>query len=300
MRLPILVIAGALAAFAQSPEQAVLSVLAQIEKAQQAGDGQAIFDLLSAKSDMAAHPEFKARVRPRPEVRYQATKVLVSGDRAALVGALDDSFFSMQFVRENGSWKLLEQRGSNVPIDPAALYVLIPPDDGAFARAGFPWERVAPAPGTAKWKLQATYDETYLYVRIDAGAALPAPGSEASGTFPNVVTGVDRVWPHMRIRLAAPAVEFGFSAEDTPSDHATFDKTGKANSHRYTVEYSLWLFQGDHTLFYTSDPRIISIHDRYIDLRFPLKALGVQGKRGIAIADANRPGSFPPYPVNAF
>jgi len=41
---------------AQRPEDAVISVLKQMEKAEQTGDGEAWFALWSSKSQIAAHP----------------------------------------------------------------------------------------------------------------------------------------------------------------------------------------------------------------------------------------------------
>src|SRR5581483_2097411 len=285
MRFPaLLLICTAL--FAQRPED----VVKQLERAEQTGDGEAYFALWSAKSDMAAHPEIKTMGRARPSVRYTISKIVVDGDRAAAALAYNDSFVSMTLVLENGAWKILDQRFSNVPIDPAALYASIPPPDGAFARAGLPWDRIAAAPGTTKWKLRAVSDESYVYVRIETQNPLPPPGTEVKGEFPNLPNPVDRVWPNMKIRAAGS--EFSLHADDSIGDHATFDKSGKANSHRHSVIYSLTLWRGDHVAFDSSVEPLISVHDRFIDLRIPLKSIGAEPRAKITIADANVPGQF--------
>lgn len=205
---------------------------------------------------------------------------------------------SVRFVYETGSWKILDAQWSNTTIDPASLYALIPPGDGAFARAGSPWDRVEAAQGTKKWKLRAVSDESYLYLRIEASAVLPAPNTEVAGTFPNLSTGVPRDWPKMKIRTAKG--EFTMDAFDGVGDKATFDAAGKANSHRHFVAYSMMLWRGDHVVVNTSEEPLIAIRDRFIDLRIPLKTLGVEARARIAIADANLPASFVTYQGKPF
>lgn len=87
MRFPILILAIASAVCrAQPPEDAVLSVYRQMERAEQTGDAETWFRLWSARSDTAAHPEMKSMVHARPSVHYGVSKVIVDGDRAALAG----------------------------------------------------------------------------------------------------------------------------------------------------------------------------------------------------------------------
>ena len=289
---------------AQPAEAGVLSVYRQMEKAEQTGNGEAWMALFSSKSDTAAHPEMKNYIRARSSIRYTSTKILVDGDRAALIGTMNDQFLSVTFVRENGVWKIVEPVFSNVAIDPAALYALVPPADGAFARAGSPWQSVEVAKAAEmKSRIQAVADEAYLYVRIEAAEVLPAQDSEVKGTFPDLKSGVPRDWPVMAIRVAGPpAREYLLHIGDAVGDQATFDEHGKANSHRYFVAYSMTVTRGEQTLFSASAREqpvpLITVHDRCIDVKLPLKALAARGK--IEIADANIPGRLQIYEVKKF
>jgi hypothetical protein len=300
---------------AQPPENAVLAVYRQMEKAEQAGDGQAWIELWSPKSRIRLGGLMKDMIRPQPSVRYQAIKVLVRGDQAALIGRSGEQYLSMRFVREIGAWKILDQAWSNVAIDPASIYTLVLPEDGAFARAGSPWENVPRAsanpkyfkPAELRWKLQSVRDESFVYVRIEAASVLPAPNTEVKGTFPNLKSGVPRDWPVMKILvLGAAPREYIFDVADGIGDQATFDEQGKANSHRYFVTYSLSLRKGENTVFTASndasaDP-LISVAERFIDLRIPLRTLGIEtAAASIEIRDANAPiGTILPYEVTRF
>src|SRR5579872_952109 len=142
----------AVAVQAQRPEDAVVAALRQLEKAEQTGDADTWMALQSSRSGVIAHPEAKSIMsRPNPSAHYGVTRVLVDGDRAALIGTMRDQFLSVRFVLENAQWKILDTTFSNVPIDPASLYALIPPADGAFVRAGSPWDRVQTAIPNARY-----------------------------------------------------------------------------------------------------------------------------------------------------
>jgi hypothetical protein len=312
MRILFPIAICAIACQAQRPEDGVIAVYRQMEKFEQTGNGQAWVELWSAKSNMSEHAvEMKAMIQPRPSVRYGVTKILVEGERAALVGTMDRQFLSQRFVRENGAWKILDQEWSDSAIDPASLYVLLPPADGAFSRAGSPWENIARSvvnakyykPEEVRWKLQATFDESFLYVRFESPSVLPVPNTQVYGTFPNLKSGAETGWPVMRIRTPR---EYTFHVSDAVGDQSTFDEQGKANSHRYFVLYSVSLRRGDSTVFSAGagtrpDP-LISVQGRFLEVRFPLKTLGMNGPGAtIEIADANIPiGQFVTYQVKGF
>jgi hypothetical protein len=302
---------------AQRPEDAVLAVYRQMEKAEQTGNGAAWIELWSPKSTMRSKdaPELIKNARPQPTIRYQAIKVLIQADEAGLIGRSGDQYLTMRFVRESGAWKILDEAFSQTAIDPASIYALIPPQTGSFIRAGSPWENVPRAAGNARyfkpeqlhWKLQAVYDESYLYVRIEAASVLPALNTEVKGTFPNLKSGVPHDWPVMKIMLGdGTPREYLLNASDGVGDQAAFDEKGKANSHRYFVFYSFSVRKGENTVFdagsgFRPDP-LIAISDRFIDLRLPLKTLGVDAAaKKIEIRDANTPVSMIlPYEVKAF
>ncbi|HLW75539.1 MAG TPA: hypothetical protein VKS01_01120, partial [Bryobacteraceae bacterium] len=124
-------------------------------------------------------------IQPRPEAHYTASRVYVRNDRAAILAQADsENFVSMKLVKEDGRWKIKDQAWSNVALQPDLVYAMIPPADGAFRRAGSPWASVAPAldGGVAKqrgWQMRTTFDESFLYIRLESTDPLPAPGSEA-------------------------------------------------------------------------------------------------------------------------
>ena len=309
--------AGCFACQARRPEDAVLAVYSRLQKAAQAGDADSLIALWAPESSMGQNAAMmKSMIRPRPGIRYEADKVLVQGDDAAIIGhSAGDVFFSMRFVRQSGAWKILDQAFSNVPVDPASIYTLVPPPDGQFVQAGLPWQNVPRAIGNTKyyqpeklqWKLQATTDPDWLYIRIEAAVPLPAPDTEVNGSFPNLSSGVRRDWPVMRLRLLGGTPrEYTFDIADQVADKATFDDSGKANSHHPFVVYSLLAWKGMHVAFTLSTgfplSPLITVADRFIDVRIPLKALGVENsKQAIEISDANGPiGMFAPYLVKPF
>jgi hypothetical protein len=311
-------LAAAPACTAQSSDAAVIAVLSQMEQALQRGDASAYAALFDAETrKLATGPE---KVPAQPTVRFQATKALVQGDTAAVIAARTDStkpamnnHVTLRLVRENGAWKIADQLWSQPAPDPASIYAILPPESGAFLRAGSPWQAVAPAAANAGyfkpvgWKLQATFDESFLYLRIDAGSALPGVNSEVPGEFPNLRSPVQRDWPAMTIKVvtAQKSWDYMFTAEDQIGDRATFDEHGKANSHHHYVAYSLVLWKGDAMVFQTSAGargQLVSVQGRYLDLRIPLKTLNVEGARGIKfeIRDANSAGQIEPYAVAGY
>src|SRR5262249_42975427 len=138
-----------------------------------------------------------------------------------------------------------------------------------------------PKPEELRWKLQGVTDDSYLYVRIEGEAVLPKPGSEISSeAAAKINTGVAENWPVMKIKIGgAPPREYRFGASVLIGDRATFNSQGKADSHHHFLVYSFNIDKGETTLFTGSadeNPhRLIKITDRFIDIRLPLKALGV-------------------------
>src|SRR5271155_4331411 len=272
---------------AQSPDTAVLELVKQMERAMQSGDRQAWAALHDAptREKLAGGRDFP--MRPRPTARVQATKILVQGDKAAVIVATSDpgnpqtnGHLSLRLGREGSAWKIAEEMGNDPAPDPDSIYALLPPENGAFSRAGSRWEGIARAVGNTKyftaeqlrWKLQGVFDESFLYVRIESGGVLPAANSEVQGEFPNLRLGFEWDWPTMKIRVTgAKSSEFTFDASPSIGDQATFDKQGKANSHRHYIAYLLNLRRGDNYVFHATaglDPSpLIEVHDRFVDLK---------------------------------
>ncbi len=278
---------------AQRPEDQVLAVYRQMEKALQSGDANTFVGLWSRES--ASNVEgMRPLIHPQPDLHYTASKVFVQGDEAVLLGQFGkDDFLSLRFVKEDGRWKIKDQVSNNKAYYPDSVYAMIPPAAGAFERAGAPWQKVATAFDAAEaskrgWQVRATYDESSLYVRIESSTPLPVPGSNAEKPPGG--------WPVMKVGV--PGVgEFVLHANANIGDQATFDKNGRANSHRPYVAYWLMLERADQMIFQAwagldPDP-LVQVRDNFFDVRVPLKTMGVAdaSHTKIMIGDAQWPKS---------
>ena len=245
MRTLVCLLICTIGCLAQSAENQVLAVYSQMEKAEQTGDASTFVGLWSRESASNAE-KMRPYLRARPDAHYTSSKVLVQGDDAVLLGQIGKAqFLSMRLVKEDGRWKIKDQlwsdntiqRGLGLCHDSAAA--------GAFERAGSPWQNAAPAFDAAEaakkgWQVRATFDESYLYIRIESPTPLPAPGS----TLQRPPSG----WPVMKVGVAGVG-EFVLYASADIGDQATFDKSGRANSHRPFVAYSLRLERGGQLVF---------------------------------------------------
>jgi hypothetical protein len=307
---------------AQGPDAGVVDLVKQMERTLQTGDRQGWAALHDAptREKLAGGRDLPPRVQPT--IRVQPTKILVQGDKAAVIVAMSDpgnpktnASLSLRLVREGSAWKIAEEMGNNPAPDPDSIYALLPPESGSFSRAGSHWEGIARAAGNTKyftaeqlrWKLQGVFDESFLYVRIESGGALPAANSDVQGEFPNLKLGFNWDWPTMKIRVTgAKNGEFTFDASPSIGDQATFDKQGKANSHRHYIAYLLNLRgRGDNYVFHAETgleaSPLIEVHERFLDLKIPLKTIGVDAAGvQLEIADANSPGKILPYPVRRY
>jgi hypothetical protein len=182
MRTLVCLLICTIGCWAQRPEDQVLAVYKQMEKAMQSGDANTLIGLFSRESASNAEG-MRPYIRPRPDLHYTSSKVFVQGDEAVLLGQYGkDEFLSMRFVKEDGRWKIKDQIFNNKAYHADSVYAMIPPAAGAFERAGAPWQNVAAAFDAAEaakrgWQVRATCDESFLYVRIESSTPLPAPGS---------------------------------------------------------------------------------------------------------------------------
>jgi hypothetical protein len=280
---------------AQRPEDDVLAVYKQMEKAEQTGDANLWIGLWS-REQIGNAEKMRPYVRPRPDRHYTASKIYVQGDTAALLGQSGkEQFLSMRFVRQDGLWKIKDQAGSNVPYDADAVYAMVPPAFGGFERAGSPWQSAAAAFSAAEaakrgWQLRAAYDESFLYVQIELPAPIPAPGYTAEKP--------PMGWPVMKVGVSGVG-EFLLRIQAVSADWATFDQNGRANSHRPYAAYSVHLDhgrdRGEQTIFEAStglDPNpLVLVGARAFEVRVPLRTMGVTDAGGtkISIGDAQWP-----------
>ena len=294
MRVLTILLLTLTACSAQSDQSKVEAVLKQMERAEQTGDFNAWVGLWTReKSD-----DFE-KMRPyataRPDVHYRATKSFIHGDAAVLLaqGGASNAFVTMTLRREGGQWKIQDQLWRDTAPDPNSVYALVPPDPGAFARAGSQWDQVTQAMDprqTARlgWQMKAVSDEAYLYIRIESSAELPAPGSTI-GTPPGG-------WPVLKIGTS-DAGEFVLYDAVNVGDQATFDEHGKAKSHRPYAAYMIRLEHDGHEVFSASadlhpNP-LVEVAGRDYDIRIPLATMGIMDSRAtrMTIGDAQWPKS---------
>ena len=278
---------------AQRPEDQVLAVYKQMEKAVQSGDAKTFVGLWSRESASDAE-KMGSQLHPQPDVHYTSSKVFVQGDQAVLLGQYGkDGFLSMRFVKQDGRWKIKDFAFSDKAYREESVYAMIPPAAGAFERAGAPWQNVAPAFDKADaakhgFQVRAAYDESFLYIRIESSTPMPAPGSPAEKP--------PMGWPVMKVDVSGVG-EFVLHATANIGDQATFDQSGHANSHRHYVAYWLMLEHADQMIFQAwagldPDP-LIQAGDHSLDVRVPLQTMGVADARHtkITIGDAQWPKS---------
>lgn len=281
------------ACLAQGPEDDVLAVYKQMERAEQTGDVNSWVGLWSRESAPNAE-KLRPYVRSRPDARYTASKTFVQGDEAALVGQIGkDQFISMRFVKEDGLWKIKDQIFSDKAYPAESVYAILPPSAGAFERAGSPWQNVAGAFNSADsarhgWQVRAASDEAFLYIRIESSAPIPVPGTEAEKP--------PMGWPVMKVAVSGVG-EFVLHATANIGDQATFDTSGRANSHRHFVSYWLMLERANRMIFQSSaglqpDP-LVQAGGNSLEVRVPLRTMDVAdaSRTRIMVGDAQWPKS---------
>ena len=313
----------ALAGSNDSSRDAVLVAFKLLEKAEQTGDGALYVSVQSKrKQDEAgkqAVQELAKAFPPDPSVHYELVDMRIRKDRAAVLGKIMRSssttpqYYLGEFVLENGSWKIGQDLLSQEPIDGAALEAAVPPSDGAFTRAGSPWNKVPYAADNTKWfkpeqidwKLQATEDESFLYIRFEAKASLPVPGTEIPADDAKAFKGMPAA-PNGMVIKTASGKEFHLVPGANPMTRATFDSTGRATSNRYFVQYSFSIENtGQDTLFSNStkdsfNPLIV-VQDRFFDVKIPLQALGASpANSAMEIRERNSLAKTLPYQVARF
>jgi hypothetical protein len=294
MRALTILLLALTACRAQSDQGNAEAVLKQLEHAEQTGDFDTWVNLWTREKS-ADVEKMRPYVRARPEVHYRATTSFVRGDEAVLLvqGGPSNAFVTMTLRREAGQWKVQDQLWRDTAANPTSVYALLPPEPGAFARAGSPWGQAAPGLDAGQaarlgWQMKAVFDESYLYIRIESSDVLPAPGStvEKSPTR----------WPVLRIDTSDAGGFVLFDAVNI-GDQATFGPGGKANSHRAYAAYMIRLEQNDHEVFSASadlqPSPLLEVAGRDYDIRIPLATMGILDSRAtkITIGDAQWPKS---------
>jgi len=294
MRFPAILLLTLTACWAQSDQSKVEAVLTQMERAEQTGDFNA-WAALWTREKSADLAKMRPYAKAQPGIHYRATKSFVHGDEAVLLvqGGPSNAFVTMTLRREGGEWKIQDQLWRDTAPDPNSVYALVPSDPGAFARAGSRWDQVAlgmdPSQAARNgWQMKAVFDESYLYIRIESSKELPAPGS----TIEKPPGG----WPVLKIDTS-DAGEFVLYDAVNVGDQATFDPSGKANSHRPYAAYMIRLERNRHEVFSAAadlNPSpLVEVAGRDYDIRIPLATMGILDSRAtrMTIGDAQWPKS---------
>lgn len=328
----LLIISPLVLGAASADETAVRTAYTQLERAVRDGDGAAWLRLMDSATLAAMPDEAKQQWRSGrfrdASIRYDAISVRVEGDEAALVGKISSTrggahvqYHSLMLVREANEWKLATERYSDQPIEPAAVFALLPGRGGAFTLARTPWSAVAQiprvarkSPAAARWNFRATRDEDSVYLRCELSKALPPPGTEIhkSATSASADPGVPSV-PPLKLKVAgapggAGSQEYDVHVGAVVQTRATLDTSTGGYHNRYFVEYSLSVEAvrpaGNVLLFddHAGDrfARLISVAGSSITVRLPLRALAGDAPARVTLEDANQPGGFSPTVIGVF
>lgn len=302
----------------QRAQEDVVAAFNLIEKAVREGDATLLTSLMSRRTQAGPAAAIKAgfgTMAPRSDIRLEPIAVCVRGDQAFVVARYENpanpaaKSYLVRYAREDGAWKIADHTTSDAPAYRPAIYAFLPPEGGAFTHAGLPWSGIASTSPDPSWKIQATRDETFLYVRFEAKDKLPAPdtvltaeqvrmssGAEAFSGPPAMVIGITT--PDDRQTLVRSS--FAFEVARTLLPRGAGGDPGTAR-----VAYSL-VVRGEHEEpLFDSRPgafnRLIEVRDRFVDVRIPLKSLGLHGRSAPEIEVREKAASRPhPYKVARF
>jgi len=311
-------------------EQAVLSAYKQMEEADRKGDGQLWFSLRDRKTQDTMNQALKDAIRKggrsRPNIRYEPLGTQVDKNRAVILGKVSDpdagsvQYDAVLFAIEDGGWKVAREQWSEKPFDPFVMYALLEPEDGSFLRSGAPWKPVPYATANTQtvrkedvnWKIQGVFDEAFVYVRFEAAQPIPAAGSKVKPEFGKAGrTGGPPPPQPMLIRVSVPSLdsrkEYAVSVSALVATTDAADAKGKL-SKSYSATYSLFVKNADgdevfeSTLGDGTSSRMLSVHDRFIDVRIPLAGFGAGpvNQLKVDLEDADSVLRVLPYHVEAF
>lgn len=314
-------------------QQGVMEAYKRMEEADRKGDPQLWFTLRDRKTldsmDAKVKESIRKGGRSRPAVQYEVHAIRALGTRAVLAGKVTDpqggtvQYAAVLFGIEDQQWKISREQWSDTPFDPFVLSAWMPPEDGAFLRAGAPWKRVPYATPNAQvlgkqemvWKIQATVDESFVYVRFEANAAVLQAGAKLGQQAGKTgTTGGLPPPPPMRIKVVPSGdppptdPEYVISVSDLVTTHRGFDTKGKPDANRYSVAYSLFVKNGAGEDIFQSmigedaTSRLLAVQGRFIDVKLPLSGLGVDGPGmpKISMEEADSVFRVLPYKVEAF
>lgn len=313
-------------------QDAILAAYKLREKAFRDADGALWLSLQSRETLERITPAQKeglAHFVAQPAIQYVPLASAAVNRHGAVIGRIDGSALSfryevIKYALEDGAWKIASESMSENPIDSRCLSAILPPADGAFSRAGSPWAGVPYAePNTRffketelEWKMRATSDESFLYVRWEAKGALPPSGAEihpddhSKGSA--IARGGPSAPPVMEIHLSGSGANgqarvFSLQTAAGTRTKATFGDDGRATSNRYFVLYQIALRDDKNESFFDNDSEdtfthLVSVQERFLDVRIPLKSLDLDGKNRaeIDLKEGNSLAKILPYHVQPF
>ncbi len=304
-------------------EQAILSAYEKMEDADRRGDGQLWLSLRDRKTrdtmDASLRDAIRKGGRTRPNVSYEPSAVRVSGSRGAILGKVSDpdastvQYDAVLFVIEDGGWKVASEQWSEKPFDRFLLYALLLPEPGSFVRQNGTWKGIPYASVNTQavrkeempWKIQATMDEAYAYVRLEAPEALPMPGSKVAPEAGK--TGRAGILPPPPpLRIKSPS-EYTFAVNSLVSTADVAAGKGKPTT-RYSAAWSFFVRNAageqifESTLSDNSENPLISVRDRFVEVKIPLGGLGIDpdAKPALDLEAAGSVMLILPYHIEPF
>jgi hypothetical protein len=301
----------------QRAQEEVMAAFNLIEKAVREGDGTVFLRLMSSRAQGGPGDVIRVGFHdlvPRPDVRLEPIAVCVRGDQAFVVARYEDpanrtaKSYLVRYAREDGGWKIADQTTSDAPAYRPSIYAFLPPEGGAFTHAGLPWGSIRSMSPNPSWKIQATRDEAFLYVRFEAKDKLPAPDAALPAEDARLAKAVADGPPAMVVGITTPddrqtmvRSTFGFEVARTIGSRAAGGDLANVS-----VAYSL-VVRGEHDeRLFDSRPgafnRLIEVRDRFVDVRIPLKSLGLHGRSApeIEVREASTLSKLTPYKVARF
>jgi hypothetical protein len=305
-------------------EQSVVETYRKMEQADRKGDTDLWFSLRDKKTLEGMSPAVRDAIRKggrsRPSVRYEPVTVRVQSDRAVLIGKVTDpvggttQYQSVLFVVEGGGWKVAREQWSESPIDPFVLHGMLPPESGSFVRAGQPWKRLGYADINAEivgkkdvvWKLQATFDESFVYIRYEWPSPIPAPGAKLKPELANAgKTGGPPSPPAMQIKLRGLGPEYDSGQHDLTVSATDVVSSGGGTP---SVNYSMTVKNagGDDLFEFSlgndSAGRLLTVQERSIEVRVPVGGFGLadMSKAIVQLEEAGSVLHLLPYKAERF
>ena len=243
----------------QVAERAVLSAYRRMEEADRKGDGKMWLALRDRATQSTMNEALKETIgkggHSRPSVQYEPLATRVVADRGVILGKVTDpeghtvQYDAVLFTVEDGEWKVAREQLSEKPFDRFVLFALLEPEEGSFFHDGEPWRIVPYAAYNAGvvrkedviWKIQATFDESFVYLRFESELPVPAAGSKLRPeTGKANKTGGPPPPPAMRIKISS-ASEYEVSVSSLVSTTPVVNAKGKAAGSHYTLAYSLFV-----------------------------------------------------------